>query len=184
MAVMVLDCFIGTDNLEDWISGKAILHFSGLLRGTRFWNLKHFKEKLALRFQERTSPKSLVMHSQLTSILTLLQKIQDNLDKIHISTSSIPNHTGLSPTIIQEVPVEDDANSSATTMVSREVSSALGYGNSSVVINSEVHLEAIDTLIDTNLLVTGTDFIMGNANSSHADQVFDKSPHRITNSVH
>ncbi|PHT38406.1 hypothetical protein CQW23_21979 [Capsicum baccatum] len=64
--------------------------------------------------------------------------IQDNLDKIHISTSSTPNHTGLSQKIIQDVPAEDDATTSATTMVSREITSTLGYGNSSVVIYSEV----------------------------------------------
>ncbi|KAM3203755.1 hypothetical protein P3L10_031381 [Capsicum annuum] len=51
----------------------------------QFLNWKHFKEKLALRFQ----------------------KVQDNLDKIHISTPGTPNHTSLSPTIIQEVPLEN-----------------------------------------------------------------------------
>ncbi|PHT36852.1 hypothetical protein CQW23_24552 [Capsicum baccatum] len=35
------------------------------------------------------------------------QKVQDNLDKVHISTPGTPNHTIFSPTIIQEVPVEN-----------------------------------------------------------------------------
>ncbi|KAM3200678.1 hypothetical protein P3L10_033040 [Capsicum annuum] len=34
-------------------------------------------------------------------------KVQDNLDKIHISTPGTPNHTSLSPITIQEIPVEN-----------------------------------------------------------------------------
>ncbi|PHU07935.1 hypothetical protein BC332_24424 [Capsicum chinense] len=90
---------------------------------------------------------------------TISMKLQDNLDKIYISTSSTPNYMGLSPTIIQEVPVEDATTASATTMVSKEIAYSLGYENSSIVNNFEVHLEVIDTLIDTNLLVTGTDLL-------------------------
>ncbi|KAF3650474.1 hypothetical protein FXO38_17139 [Capsicum annuum] len=49
---------------------------------------------------------------------------------------------GLSPTIIQEVPVEDATTTSATTMVRKEIASSLGYENSSIVNNFEVFGES------------------------------------------
>ncbi|KAG5583255.1 hypothetical protein H5410_053882 [Solanum commersonii] len=102
-----------------------------MYQNKQFWDCKHFKEKLSLRFRAQTSPESPVAHSQFKTILTLLQKMQDNfsfistqLDNIHISTSSISNITSLSPTITQEVAVED-AIDSATTRVREEIASAL-----------------------------------------------------------
>ncbi|WMV10424.1 hypothetical protein MTR67_003809 [Solanum verrucosum] len=105
------------------------------------------------------------------------------LDNTHISTSSISNITGLSPTIIQEASIED-AIDSATTRVSEEIASALGDGQSSIAHNFEVHLETFDTLIDPNLLLAGTDLVMGDEHLGHADQVFDESSHQIEDSVH
>ncbi|XP_049399030.1 uncharacterized protein LOC125862950 isoform X1 [Solanum stenotomum] len=102
------------------------------------------------------------------------------LDNTHIPTSSISNITGLSPTIIQEAAIED-AFDSATTRDSKEIASALGDGHSSIANNFEVHL---DTLIDTNFLLVGTDSVMGDEHSGHADQVFDESSHQIEDSVH
>uniref|UniRef100_M1DHR0 Uncharacterized protein n=1 Tax=Solanum tuberosum TaxID=4113 RepID=M1DHR0_SOLTU len=58
------------------------------------------------------------------------------LDNTHISNSSISNITGLSPTIVQEVAIED-AIDSATTRVSEEIASALGDGQSSIANNFE-----------------------------------------------
>ncbi|KAG5583247.1 hypothetical protein H5410_053874 [Solanum commersonii] len=62
--------------------------------------------------------------------------ISTQLDNIHISTSSISNITSLSPTITQEVAVED-AIDSATTRVREEIASALVDGESSRANNSE-----------------------------------------------
>ncbi|KAG5590252.1 hypothetical protein H5410_040766 [Solanum commersonii] len=56
-----------------------------------------------------------------------------------------------------------------------------GDGQSSIANNFEVHL---DTLIDTNFLLVGTDSFMGDEHSGHADQVFDESSHQIEESVH
>ncbi|PHT51898.1 hypothetical protein CQW23_06360 [Capsicum baccatum] len=53
-----------------------------------------------------------------------------------------PNYMGLSPTIIQEVPVEDATTASATTMISKKIASSLGYENSSIVNNFEVFGES------------------------------------------
>uniref|UniRef100_M1A6A2 Uncharacterized protein n=1 Tax=Solanum tuberosum TaxID=4113 RepID=M1A6A2_SOLTU len=61
------------------------------------------------------------------------------LDNTHISNSSISNITGLSPTIVQEVAIED-AIDSATTRVSEEIASALGDGQSSIANNFESSL--------------------------------------------
>ncbi|KAG5616204.1 hypothetical protein H5410_016028 [Solanum commersonii] len=158
-----------------------------MYRNKQFWDWKHFKEKLSLCFRARTTPESPVAQSQITTILTLLQKVQDNfsvmskqLDNTHIPTSSISNITGLSPTIIQEAAIEG-AFDSATTRDSEEIASALGDGHSSIANNFEVHL---DTLIDTNFLLVGTDSVMGDEHSGHADQVFDESSHQIEDSVH
>lgn len=41
-----------------------------------------------------------------------------------------------------------------------------------------------DALIDTNLLLAGTNSVMVEEHSGHADQVFDGSSHQIENSVH
>ncbi|PHU01867.1 hypothetical protein BC332_27118 [Capsicum chinense] len=100
MSALVLNRFSG-GNPEDWI-----------FQAEQYFTYLGFPEKdwlplPSLYLDARTSPKSHVVHSQLTNILTLLQKVQDNLDKIHISTPGTPNHTSLSPTIIQEVPVEN-----------------------------------------------------------------------------
>ncbi|WMV52473.1 hypothetical protein MTR67_045858 [Solanum verrucosum] len=205
-----LDRFTSTGNPDDWIfraeqyftylgfpendwlplpffylNGEALDWFRWMYRNKQFWDWKHFKEKLFLCFQARTTPRS-----QITTILTLLQKVQDNfsvmskqLDNTHISTSSISNITGLSPTIIQEASIED-AIDSATKRVSEEMASALGDGQSSIAHNFEVHLETFDTLIDPNLLLAGTDLVMGDEHLGHADQVFDESSHQSEDSVH
>ncbi|KAH0744075.1 hypothetical protein KY290_032068 [Solanum tuberosum] len=215
MAVVGLDRFTGTGNPDDWIfwaeryfaylgfpendwlplpflylDGEALDWFRWMYRHKQFWDWKHFKEKLSLCFRARTTPKSAVAHSQITTILTLLQKVQDSfsvmskqLDNTHISTSSISNITGLSPTIVQEVTIED-AIDSATTRVSEEIASALGDGQSSIANNFGVHPETFDTLMDRNLLLAGTTFVMGDEHSGHADQVFDESSHQIEGSVH
>ncbi|KAG5604092.1 hypothetical protein H5410_025584 [Solanum commersonii] len=154
MAVVGLDRFTGSGNPDDWIfraeryfaylgfpendwiplpflyiDGEALDWFRWMYRNKQFWDWKHFKEKLSLCFRARTTPESALAHSQITTILTLLQKVQDSfsvmsnqLDNTHIS---IFNITGLSPTIVQEAAIAD-AIDSATTRVSEEIVSALG----------------------------------------------------------
>nr|AAT38685.2 hypothetical protein SDM1_32t00005 [Solanum demissum] len=212
MAVVGLDRLTGTGNPDDWIfraeryfaylgflendwiplpflylDGEALDWFRWMYRNKQFWDWKHFKEKLSLCFRARTTPESALAHSQITTILTLLQKVQDNfsvmsnqLDNTH---NSISNITGLSPTIVQEAAIED-AIDSATTRVSEEIASALGDGQSSIANNFEVHPEMFDTLIDTNLLLAGTTFVIGDEHSGHVDQVFDESSHQIEDLVH
>lgn len=87
-----------------------------------------------------------MVHSQITNILTFLQKMQDKysvmsnqIDNMHISTSSISNSTSLSPTTIPEVTV-DDAIATATAMVSRELISIFDKGNSRIGIISTLRL--------------------------------------------
>ncbi|KAH0659811.1 hypothetical protein KY289_028559 [Solanum tuberosum] len=180
--MVVLDRFTGTGNPDDWIfraeryfadlgfpenewlplpffylDGEALDWFRWMYRNKQFWDWKHFKEKLSLCFRARTALESPVEQSQITTILTLLQKVQDSFsimskqfDNTHIPTSSISNITGFSPTIIQEAAIED-AFDSATTRDSEEIASALGDGQSSIVNNFEV---------------------------------FDESSHQIENSIH
>ncbi|KAH0641161.1 hypothetical protein KY285_037747 [Solanum tuberosum] len=116
---------------------------------------------------EHEPPQSLQLHNRKSRLFLLCYR-------------SISNITGLSPTIIQEAAIED-AFDSATTRDSEEIASALGDGQSSIANNFEVHL---DTLIDTNFLLVGTDSVMGDEHSGHADQVFDESSHQIEDSIH
>ncbi|KAH0716806.1 hypothetical protein KY290_016294 [Solanum tuberosum] len=81
--------------------------------------------------------------------------------------------------LLQKVAID-----SATTRVSEEIASSLGDGQSSITNNFEVHLETFDTLIDTNLLLAGKFFFIGDEHSDHADQVFDESSHQVEDSVH
>jgi len=101
--MVVLDRFTGTGNPDDWIfraeryfadlgfpenewlplpffylDGEALDWFRWMYRNKQFWDWKHFKEKLSLCFRARTTPESPVAQSQITTILTLLQKVQDN----------------------------------------------------------------------------------------------------------
>ncbi|KAF3636188.1 hypothetical protein FXO38_24296 [Capsicum annuum] len=127
-----------------------------MYRNKQFLNWKHFKEKLALRFQARTSPKSHVVHSKLTNILTLLQKVQDNLDKIHISTPGTPNHMSLSPTIIQEVLVEN-AHSGHVDQVTQVISKSTWSGEPEIDCSDDTHsrksTSGEDECLDTNMII-------------------------------
>ncbi|KAG5588189.1 hypothetical protein H5410_048623 [Solanum commersonii] len=168
-----LDRFTGTGNPDDWI-----------FRAEQYFTYLGFPENdwLPLPFFYLDG-EALDWFRWDVSQQTILgletfqgKKVQDNfsvmskqLDNTHISTSSISNITGLSPTIIQEASIED-AIGSATTRVSEEIASALGDGQSSIAHNFEVHLETFDTLIDPNLLLAGTDLVMGDEHSGHADQ--------------
>ncbi|WMV20076.1 hypothetical protein MTR67_013461 [Solanum verrucosum] len=89
------------------------------------------------------------------------------IDNIHSSTSSISNIMNLSPTIIQEVAVED-AIDSTTMRVREEIASALVDGESSIAHNSEAlrfsvhylrfcgdHLFAMDFDKNVYLLIIG-----------------------------
>nr|AAT38753.1 hypothetical protein SDM1_42t00021 [Solanum demissum] len=114
-----------------YLDGEALDWFRWMYRNKQFWDWKHFKEKLSLCFRARTTPESALAHSQITTILTLLQKA-----------------------------AIEDAIDSATTRVSEEIASALGDRQSSIANNFEVHPETFDTLIDTNLLLAGTTFVI------------------------
>ncbi|KAK4709813.1 hypothetical protein R3W88_004326 [Solanum pinnatisectum] len=109
--------------------------------------------------------------------------MSNQLDNTHIPTSSISNITDLSLIIIEAATIED-AIDNATKRVNEEIASALGDGQSGIANNFEVHLEMFDTLIDTNLLLAGTNFFMRDEHSGHADQVFDESSHQIEDSIH
>ncbi|KAF3656346.1 hypothetical protein FXO37_15526 [Capsicum annuum] len=124
-----------------------------MYRNKQFLNWKHFKEKLALRFQARTSLKSHVVHSQLTNILTLLQKVQDNLDKIHISTPGTPNHTSLSPTIIQEVLVENAHSGHVDQVISKSTWSGEPEIDCSDDTHSRKSTSGEDECLDTNTII-------------------------------
>nr|ABO93005.1 hypothetical protein [Solanum tuberosum] len=151
---------------------SMVKHLTGSVRciATNNFGIGSISRKSYLCAFEHEPPLSLHLHILMSN----------QLDNTHISISNI---TGLSPTIVQEAAIED-AIDSATTRVSEEIASALGDGQSSIANNFEVHPETFDTLIDTNLLLAGTTFVIGDEHSAHVDQVFDESSHQIEDLVH
>ncbi|KAH0642729.1 hypothetical protein KY289_033703 [Solanum tuberosum] len=154
MEVVVLDRFNGNADPEDWISraeryftflgfseeywlplpslyldGEALEWFRWLFRNTQFFDWNHFKEKLALRFQKGTYTESSGVDAQITSILALLQKIEDK----YAFTS-------------QQVVVEDTGICTPT-VFSGETASPSTEENSSPVDYIEGHPELLDTSI-------------------------------------
>ncbi|KAF3625257.1 hypothetical protein FXO38_14938 [Capsicum annuum] len=96
-----------------------------MFHNNQFFYWKHFKEKLALHFQKQT-----YLDAQITSFLTLLQKIEEK-------------YSCLSHQIIVA-----DARISATTVCSGEIASPLAEANSSPVDNVEGHRGILDTFIN------------------------------------
>ncbi|KAH0670660.1 hypothetical protein KY290_026048 [Solanum tuberosum] len=154
MEVVVLDRFNGNADPEDWISraeryftflgfseeywlplsslyldGEALEWFRWLFRNNQFFDWNHFKEKLALRFQKGTYTESSGVDAQITSILALLQKIEDKY--AFTSQQVVVENTGIcTPTVF-----------------SGEMASPLIEENSSPVDYIEGHPELLDTSI-------------------------------------
>ncbi|KAH0678157.1 hypothetical protein KY284_019242 [Solanum tuberosum] len=154
MTVVVLDRFSGAGNPEDWINraeryftflgfseeywlplpslyldGEALEWFRWLFRNKHFFDWNHFKEKLALRFQKGTYTESSRVDAQITSILALLQKIEDK----YSFTS-------------QQVVVEDTGICTPT-VFSGEMASPSTEENSNPVDYIEGHPALLDTFI-------------------------------------
>ncbi|KAH0696184.1 hypothetical protein KY290_015824 [Solanum tuberosum] len=111
-----------------YLDGEALEWFRWLFHNNQFFYWNHFKEKIALCFQKGTYTKSSGVDAQITSILALLQKIEDKY-------SFTP----------QQVVVEDTRISTAT-VFSGETASPSTEENSSHVDNIEGHPK-FDTFI-------------------------------------
>ncbi|WMV14361.1 hypothetical protein MTR67_007746, partial [Solanum verrucosum] len=112
-----------------YLNGEALEWFRWLFHNNQFFYWNHFKEKIALCFQKGTYTKSYGVDAQITSILALLQKIEDK----YSFTS-------------QQVVVEDTRISTAT-VFSGETTSPSTEENSSPVDNIEGHPKLFDTFI-------------------------------------
>ncbi|KAL3353894.1 hypothetical protein AABB24_018529 [Solanum stoloniferum] len=163
---------------------KYLTGFVGCIATSNF-GIGSISRKSYLCAFEHEPPLSLQLHIRKSRLFLLCYRRCRTIFQLCLNnlTTSISQllvfFTGLSPTIVLEAAID-----SATMRVSEEVASALGDGQSRIANNFEVHTETFDALIDTNLLLAGTNFVMGDEHSGHADQVFDESSHQIEDSVH
>ncbi|KAH0708855.1 hypothetical protein KY290_010369 [Solanum tuberosum] len=185
MEVVVLDRFNGNADPEDWISraeryftflgfseeywlplpslyldGEALEWFRWLFRNKQFFDWNHFKEKLALRFQKGTYTESSGVDAQITSILALLQKIEDKY--AFTSQQVVVENTGIcTPTVF-----------------SGETASPSTEENSSPVDYIEGHPELLDTSIPDHL--GHVDYVFDEmSNGVFTNEVAETSPASI-----